>query len=74
MEAIVLGSAGVLIFCYTSLMPHMNFNIDVMAEWMFGDLTFENLDELSKHVANCLAPEDNRRCFTNCTFTNDGSF
>jgi hypothetical protein len=51
-EVVVCSTAGVLTFCYTTVMPHYNFNIDMLVSWAEDDFESMNFDLLP---LGCLA-------------------
>eukprot|EP01051_Picozoa_sp_SAG22_P009867 SAG22_NODE_854_length_6847_cov_3.834469_3_plen_696_part_00 len=56
LEAVTISAAGVFIFCYMTLMPHMNFNIDILADIIVGTVGFKEFDKMTDFPGGCLAP------------------
>ena len=57
LEAVTISAASVFVFCYMTLMPHMNFNIDILAEVILGTVGFKEFDKMTGSPAGCLAPD-----------------
>ena len=53
LEVITIAAASVFIFCYSSLMPHYNLNIDIMAQFVLGNMGTDDLDDMAAKPVGC---------------------
>lgn len=79
LELITVSAASIFIFCYSSMMPHYNNNIDVVASLLVGTMNFSSLIDLDfskKTPYGCLGANqtDHRLGMPNSRSDDGGNF